>query len=259
MFADFCAGFGSFVTNDGNHHGPDKDTWTFRSSVGSKRRIDFVLFSAFLCSAICHVSNDLGLGCDLRVVFANFKLQNTKRGKHQRKHKTKCCWRPGVDANQIPTTYNQMLKNVKKSLPYHTDTSLQGLEFVCKDVVSRSSLHDQPVKPMTAFQDGDFQILLGAKKSETSTTRRAQLSKTIRKEIRIKFRKQRTSTIQCILDDFLYDIMRTNSEPKPLPDEFASFLEYIFASKIGFDSPKLLQLLKETIVFRRICEANDNS
>ena len=109
-----------------------------------------------------------------------------------------------------------------------------------------------------------FSNFVDRRKSETSPTRKAQLSITILKKIRKKNREQGAWRIQCVLDFFFCRGSFTYSQIcpvryLPLPDEFASFLEYIFASKIGFDSPKLLQLLKETIVFRRICEANDNS
>ena len=52
------------VTNDDNHHGPDKDMWTmwtFCSYMGSMHRIDFVLCSASWCLVASHVCSELSL------------------------------------------------------------------------------------------------------------------------------------------------------------------------------------------------------
>ena len=50
------------------------DSWTFRSSAGLKRRIDFILYSSHLCCFEGRATNDLDLGPDHRAVYAGFTL-----------------------------------------------------------------------------------------------------------------------------------------------------------------------------------------
>ena len=49
QFANICSGFGLLITNDDGHHDPLVDTGTFSSSMGIKRRIDFIVSSRSLC------------------------------------------------------------------------------------------------------------------------------------------------------------------------------------------------------------------
>ena len=45
QFASLCSGFGPIITNNDDHHDLLVDTWTFCSSLGIKRRIDFIVIS----------------------------------------------------------------------------------------------------------------------------------------------------------------------------------------------------------------------
>ena len=66
QFASLCSGFGLLVTNDDDHHDPLEDRWTFCSSMGIKRRIDFIASSRSLYLLGSSATNLLDLGSDHR-------------------------------------------------------------------------------------------------------------------------------------------------------------------------------------------------
>lgn len=199
MFAEFCAGFGFVIANDDSHHDLGVETWTFCSSMGARRRIDFILCSRSLSLVASHASDDLDVGSDHRAVLANFKLQKSKRKKKYHKRKIKRGWKPILDDSGIPTQYHDMLN---KSLRSCRDSTLRGLENICKDVVRQLSDNDRLVHAWDGFQDSDFQSLLEQRKLVKSPRPRAELSKKIRKQLRRKLREQRASRIQHVLEEF---------------------------------------------------------
>ena len=72
QFASLCSGFGLLITNDDDHHAPLEDTLTFCSSMGMKRRIDFIASSRSLCLLGSSATNLLDLGSDHRAVRATY-------------------------------------------------------------------------------------------------------------------------------------------------------------------------------------------
>ena len=90
-----------------------------------------------------------------------------------------------------------------------------------------------------------------------SKSQRAQISKSIRKHLRA-LREQRNGRIQHVLEEFkdldrlthharvpIHPCSTKKDEEYPSPDELAIFLENIFASEIGFESPDLKSLVRE--------------
>jgi hypothetical protein len=63
------------------------DTWTFRSSAGIKRRIDFILYSSHLCCFEGRATNDLDLGSDHRAVYAGSRQRQGERQKTPKTNK----------------------------------------------------------------------------------------------------------------------------------------------------------------------------
>ena len=60
------------------HHDPLVDTWTFCSSMGIKRRIDFIASSRSLSLSSSSATNLLDLGSDHRAVLATFLIESEK-------------------------------------------------------------------------------------------------------------------------------------------------------------------------------------
>ena len=100
-----------------------------------------------------------------------------------------------------------------------------------------------------------------------SNSQRAQISKSIRKHLRGAFREQRNGRIEHVLDEFkdldrlphharapVYPCLTRKDEKCPGLDELANFLENMFASEMGFESPSFKSLVREmkTTGFRDI-------
>ena len=108
MLKDLLHSFVFEIANGQSEMQNADDTWTFRSSAGIKRRIDFSLYSSHLCCFDGHARNDLDLGSDHRAVYAGFTLAARVRGKRHRKQ-TKKRWKPLESNDGSPSLYNQVL------------------------------------------------------------------------------------------------------------------------------------------------------
>ena len=95
------------------------------------------------------------------------------------------------------------------------------------------------------FRDDYFQSLLAERRATTCRHRRAEISKTIRKELRRRLRRQRAQRIEFVLGEFaslnrlqVFTRMPVQSKnlhgesSKPNAKEFAHFLGNIFASEV---------------------------
>ena len=247
--------FGFTIANDDEHHSPAAETWTFCSSMGVKRRIDFILCSSSLPLAASHPSCLLDLGSDHRAVYARFQLGKACRNKVGSSGRAKRGWRPELDGTGKPTKYHQILSRSLQTPP----EDLNSLESACKYAVSKTSRTCTANTLQQQFHDDYFQSLLAERRATACRHRRAEISKTIRKEIRRKLRRQRAQRIESVLEEFvslnrLQTFVRMpvqskspNCETqKPNAEEFAHFLGDIFASDTGFNSDERRTLLEET-------------
>ena len=127
QFAGLCSGFGLLVTNDDDHHDPLEDTWTFCSSMGIKRRIDFIASSRSLCLLGSSATNLLDLGSDHRAVRATYSIGSEPKEVPHGVHRMKRGWKPILDACGCPTSYHEMLH---AELGHEPKTLLE-LEAMC--------------------------------------------------------------------------------------------------------------------------------
>ena len=127
QFAGLCSGFGLLVTNDDDHHDPLEDTWTFCSSMGIKRRIDFIASSRSLCLLGSSATNLLDLGSDHRAVRATYSIGSEPKEVPHGVHRMKRGWKPILDACSCPTSYHEMLH---AELGHEPKTLLE-LEAMC--------------------------------------------------------------------------------------------------------------------------------
>ena len=79
---DLCQEFDLAIANDDT--GNINSYWTFRSSMGFLRRIDYVLFSRGLIKRAAYASNELDLGSDHRAVRAEFEFQRPAETKQSK-------------------------------------------------------------------------------------------------------------------------------------------------------------------------------
>ena len=80
----------------------DEHQWTFCSSGGVKRRIDFVLHGLYMITTASAPSKFLDLGSDHRAILVNVSIRSSslsKSAKRKRKRQVKG-WKPIVDVNE---------------------------------------------------------------------------------------------------------------------------------------------------------------
>ena len=120
--------FGLTIANDDEHHSPAAETWTFCSSMGVKRRIDFILCSSSFPLAASHPSCVLDLGSDHTAVYARFQLGKACRNKVGSSRRTKRGWTPELDGTGEPISYHRILSRSLQTPP----ADLNSVESVCK-------------------------------------------------------------------------------------------------------------------------------
>ena len=254
QFASLCSGFGLIITNDDDHHDQLVDTWTFCSSVGIKRRIDFIASSRSLCLLGSSATDLLNLGSDHRAVRATYFIGSKPKKVPHGVHRVKRGWKPTLDSCGCPLSYHGMLHAELG----HEPQSLIELESLCCRASAQENKTATKRPGQKVVYDDVFYDLLAERRRTRSKSQRAKLSKSIRKHLRRALREQRNGRIEHVLDEFkdldrlthharapVHPCSTTKDEECPGPDEFATFLENIFASEIGFESPRLKTLVRE--------------
>ena len=160
-----------------------------------------------------------------------------------------------LDGKGNSALYHQVLSRSLQTLPHN----LNALESVCRHAASKASGNSMANAMQQQFRDDFFQSFLAERKATTCRHRRAEISKTIRKELRRRLRRQRAQRIESVLNEFaslnclqIFLRMPVQSKSaecessKPNAEEFADFLGDIFASETDFNSDELSALLEET-------------
>ena len=156
---------------------------------------------------------------------------------------------------QGPLSYHEMLHAELG----HEPQSLFELESLCCRASAQENKAATKRPGQRVIYDDVFHALLAERRKTRSKSQRAKLSKFIRKHLRRALREHRNGRTEHVLDDEFKDLDRlphyarapvhpcstTGGEECPGPDEFATFLENIFASEIGFESPHLITVVQE--------------
>ena len=87
----------------------DGSRWTFRSSVGDRRRIDYVMYGPSLLCAASGPSDFWDMGSDHRAVFANLAIRcpSSYQALKARKGKSSKGWKPKLDDHNIARDYHE--------------------------------------------------------------------------------------------------------------------------------------------------------
>ena len=244
------------ITNGNTDNGTD-DSWTFCSSMGAKRRLDYILASSNLQVMSASPTGELDLGSDHRAVHTCFNLQRASIRK-RRKPTIKRGWKPALDLSGKPTLYHNALNSHIAQQPPRT---ISDIERIVLHVTTTSSSEATagragPNSDHEPWQQPAFQQLLQQRRASTTKQERADLSKQIKKELRRHMRQKQNKQLDVILSEFV-DLDRTSSllhDPvkssrkvggaEPSPSEFASFLGDIFASTSTFSSQSVASLLQ---------------
>ena len=179
--------------------------WTFRSSLGRKRRIDYIIVDSGLNSRSSEATNDLDLGSDHRAVHANIDLVATLscRSRPRRKNYKGASW----------DCYAEVLDSKLSS--FSPVSCLSDLESLAVDAASElprtAAQHDH-----ASFQyDQLLQKLRRARRNTRNPIERRVLSKQIWRESRKILRRQQTIRTTKVLEEFR-DLDRLGHIAKPL-------------------------------------------
>ena len=111
MLTEIATSFGLVIANDDEHHDKNAETWTFESSLGARRRIDYVLFSSKLILDTAFATDILDMGSDHRAVYSRVHL-GRRVPLNRRKRNIQRGWKPVLNEKGQPDNYHQALHEV---------------------------------------------------------------------------------------------------------------------------------------------------
>lgn len=182
-----------------NARSPEIDTdWTFESSMGVRRRLDFVLASK--CLVVCEAcpSDKLNLGSDHRAVQSI--LSDTKQGTqvYYRKKSGVKGWCPQLDLTGKPSKYHELLQ-----IPLVDEApSLQTLEKIIYDAATGPDVPIQAEVRQKPWQSEEIQALIRKRRLCNTSQERASISKQIQKSTRKILRKYQNEKATKLLENF---------------------------------------------------------
>ena len=155
--------------------GYTSDSWTFCSSVGVKRRLDYIMASSGLQVVSCSPSNSIDMNSDHRAVHASFILESFRRNARRKRRRVQRGWKPILDNHGTPQAYHNDLHT---QLCAHTPATLQSLEKLALTAAVAST----PSKPTDTFiqpwQQPAVQELLQKTSRQQQQSREKRGSKT---------------------------------------------------------------------------------
>ena len=157
------------------------DHWTFESSMGERRQIDFILSSARIPIIAVEATRAIDMGSDHRAVKCVFEIGiPIIRKKRRKRIRT---WKP-----REVFEYHECLDNSIRNCDYTSTDHLQQIIADCADKCS-SKVIDHVKKP---WLTGRFHELLRTRRSENCRVERSRLSKLITRELRAGIRAWKT-------------------------------------------------------------------
>ena len=152
-----------------------EDHWTFESSMGIRRQLDFILCSARIPLLSTHSDRAIDMGSDHRAVKCIFKIGVPSRQKKRRRRVRG--WKPD-DVEAYHRNLNVALRDCKSTASI--STAIATSAATCTSAMSHPK-H----KPWLTSR---FHELLGMRRSERCNSERARLSKSISRELRCGLR-----------------------------------------------------------------------
>ena len=239
LLQDVVETFDLIITNDDDNHICNMETWTFESSCGLRRRIDFIMCSQEMRFTSVHATCNLDLGSDHRAVTVSLDLGFRRR----RDRKCFRCvkrWKPPLGPQGVPHAYHAILQ---EELGVKKPTTLYGLEDVLQQSVRRINTTSKLPKPKPVWQDAVLQDLLQRRRAAHDRSERANLSKLIRKHLRRNMRRRRNARVSQILAEFPFGFgSKCANSSSGNGQPCRGFLGNIFMSDTGHDTATLAGL-----------------
>ena len=211
-------------------------TWTFKSSTGILRQIDFILVSRMLPLINSQAVFSIDLGSDHRAVMAKIDGGKTKH-KRWTMPSVSRRWSPKVDAHNNPTEYCNILNEKLQDISQLTGKELEHIIVNTAEGCKTDVKSHRSSKPWLSER---VKILIRERRATRNSNERKSLSKSIQREIRSGLRRFYTEETINILSQF-QDLGRIDQameqpikkkivEDKVPPDTFADVFEEIYKS-----------------------------
>ena len=206
--------------------------WTFRSTLGATRRIDYILYSAGLTSESASATGELDLGLDHRSVKALFSfMPGHKREKKQ--VGIKRGWKLIFNNKGIAEEYHE---NLNAQILPGVDCALDDLQSILRDAATITKSSDADPSGVRPEKSMALKTLIYQRRHSRIHSERKRLSKDIFKFARQELRKWRTMWADRLLNKFrnTKHLQKINIDPIqskacPIDDaDFADFLENLF-------------------------------
>ena len=107
--------------------------WTFESSMGIRRRLDYILVDKRIKIHAAEATNEINMGSDHRAVKANIEIRMQKKKSRPHRKRTKN-WKPILDMEKHPTIYHEELNS---QLHKHSITTYSDLESIIIDAAEK--------------------------------------------------------------------------------------------------------------------------
>jgi endonuclease/exonuclease/phosphatase family metal-dependent hydrolase len=221
---------------------PWEEIWTFKTSLGVTRAIDYIAASTFLPVNKAQATDDLDLGSDHRAVTATLSVgrPNCRRRCKPRSNKR---WKPDVMRYGLACEYQ---RHLSERIADEFDGSIQSLEAIVEEAAATlgkpADVHDDngnddaSTKP---WNSAAIQTLRQQRRGCRDRRQRQELSKTISKLTRKALRSWQTRRAEQVLESkrgvsSLDGIWRQPVKREVVceisADEFATSLEDVFHS-----------------------------
>ena len=224
-----------FLANRAQHD----DSWTFCSSSGVKRQIDFIMHSSNINSSDAAPTTSLDMGSDHRAVRCRVQVPPITR----RPRRKTCGLRGWLPDN--PSSYHAILRDKLQQKQPDNILDLEDVVIASAMEVNAPSCRAPDLEEPWA--NDNFQLLLRRRRDCKTVAERARLSKQIRKVLRAHQRRKLNDKMTNILSsgrDFkrLESLLRTpehsqqhRPEEVPSTEDFTSYLRGIFSTDSAWE------------------------
>ena len=213
------------------------DDWTFRSSMGVKRRLDYVLNLECFLLKESSPSEILNLGSDHRVVRTVLTIQKRTKKKYEKKVQMKK-WRPILDPDGNASRY---LAALRGKLELHQDTRMESMEKVLYEAAISPGVRTEVVDERKPWQSEEIQELIRKRRLyNNNPAERSTISKNIQKTARALLRKHKNKKTSELLQEFAglerlpkiqeYSILKKGGDENIDCEIFAKTLQEIYES-----------------------------
>lgn len=193
---DLCQLFRLTVAN-GSGLSSAAANWTFRSTLGVLRRIDYILYSPGISCENTLATWDLDLGSDHRSVKASFSFMPGYT-KKERKVRVKRGWKPRFNVDGVAEEFHQ---NITDQMQRGCHT-LGDVESILKDAALITNSSDQACGGKRPEKSMELKTLIYQRRHCNDNLERRRLSKAIFKLSRQELRKWRTMWADYLLRKF---------------------------------------------------------